>query len=85
VAVNSSESLYQHANPPPPPPPPPSSITAAGKCRLSSKDWAAFRQRLTRQWALRYHKIGRWAGGWCEDGGLGMMGVVGLEVGVAPR
>ena len=27
--------------------------------RLSSKDWAAFRQRLTRQWALRYHKIGR--------------------------
>lgn len=27
--------------------------------RLSSKDWAAFRQRLTKQWALRYHKIGR--------------------------
>ncbi|KAF6255167.1 hypothetical protein COO60DRAFT_246764 [Scenedesmus sp. NREL 46B-D3] len=27
--------------------------------RLSSRDWAAFRKRLTRQWALKYHKIGR--------------------------
>jgi hypothetical protein len=27
--------------------------------RLSSKDWAAFRKRLTRQWALKYHRIGR--------------------------
>lgn len=27
--------------------------------RLSSKDWAAFRSRLTKLWALRYHKIGR--------------------------
>mmetsp|Transcript_16349 Transcript_16349/g.38821 ORF Transcript_16349/g.38821 Transcript_16349/m.38821 type:complete len:753 (-) Transcript_16349:799-3057(-) len=27
--------------------------------RLSSKDWAAFRKRLMRLWALRYHKIGR--------------------------
>lgn len=28
--------------------------------RLSSRDWAAFRKRLTRQWALKYHKIGRY-------------------------
>lgn len=27
--------------------------------RLSSRDWAAFRKRMTRQWALKYHKIGR--------------------------
>eukprot|EP00193_Tetraselmis_chui_P011665 CAMPEP_0177786974 /NCGR_PEP_ID=MMETSP0491_2-20121128/21218_1 /TAXON_ID=63592 /ORGANISM="Tetraselmis chuii, Strain PLY429" /LENGTH=905 /DNA_ID=CAMNT_0019308239 /DNA_START=168 /DNA_END=2886 /DNA_ORIENTATION=- len=27
--------------------------------RLSSKDWSAFRKRLMRLWALRYHKIGR--------------------------
>jgi hypothetical protein len=25
----------------------------------SSRNWAAFRKRLTRQWALKYHKIGR--------------------------
>jgi hypothetical protein len=34
--------------------------SAAG-VRMSSKDWAAFRRRLTKQWALKYHKIGRWA------------------------
>jgi hypothetical protein len=32
--------------------------SAAG-VRMSSKDWAEFRRRLTKQWALKYHKIGR--------------------------
>ena len=32
--------------------------SAAG-VRMSSADWAAFRRRLTKQWALRYHTIGR--------------------------
>jgi hypothetical protein len=36
---------------------------------MSSKDWAAFRKRLTKQWALKYHKIGRWAARGVRGGG----------------